>query len=369
MEKIRPTNLNKSSKLNKLNKLIEFYELKLLICLLAVGLSACTQDKSFGAKGLSELDKLKPSVILDQVKRGTIAERHVYTGFLYPWKKADLAPSMPGKISKILVKEGELVSKGQLLVEMDNTQLINLQAQFDLAKSNYDRIKTLHESGAISAAKFEQAKAAYIQAKRGLKSVSENTKLTAPFRGVISAIAREEGEIYSLGMRLPGGINGLIQVIDRTSIKVDVQVSENIISKIKTGTAVQLTVKPIKDRVFQGKVYFVNPSADNLSRTFKISVKIDNRTGELYPGFYGQVALILDEKPNVIQISNSAIIDDKYVFVFNDGRVHKKEVKVGIKDLENMEILYGLTEQDRVVVSGNSLLIDGTEVSVEKGSQ
>ena len=252
---------------------------------------------------------------------------------------------------------------------MDNTQLINLQAQFNLAKSNYDRIKTLHKSGAISVAKFEQANAAYIQAKRGLESISENTRLTAPFRGVISAITREEGEIYSPGMRSPGGVNGLIQVIDRTSIKVDVQVSENIISKVKTGTGVQLTVKPLKDQVFEGKVYFVNPAADNLSRTFKVSVKIDNRSGELYPGFYGQVALVLDEKKNVIQISNSAIIDDKYVFVFNDGKVHKKEVQVGIKDLENMEILYGLTEQDRVVISGNNLLIDGADVSVEQGSQ
>ncbi|MFH1761086.1 MAG: efflux RND transporter periplasmic adaptor subunit, partial [bacterium] len=267
------------------------------------------------------------------------------------------------RVKKILVKEGDLISKGDVLAVMDRTQLEGAENAFDLANTSHERMKNLKEAGVIPQSQWEQSQMQFKQASLGLSSSEENTRIAAPFSGVVTAVTKEAGEIYS-GM--PSGqtiVSGLIQIADLSSMKMDMMVSENTVIKLAKGQKVNLYLDIWPDKVFQGNIFWINPAADPITKTFKVRVEIKNTNRQLRPGFYGRAIIHIQEKKNVLNVPPQAVIDNRYVFIVDkENKAYRRDVITGIGNENEVEILEGIKAGERVVITGSRGLSDGIEI-------
>jgi len=130
---------------------------------------------------------------------------------LVPIQQADIGPQFSAWVKKLLVKEGDRVRKGQLLVVLDDSQAKQAYAQYDAARKEYERIKALKESGAVTQQQLDRVKAAYEAAQAGYELAGSNTNIRAPFDGVVSNITVEIGEAFSPMSMSPTGKPSLLR--------------------------------------------------------------------------------------------------------------------------------------------------------------
>jgi RND family efflux transporter MFP subunit len=334
----------------------------IIVLVILMGFVAgCGKKKKDGA-----VNSIKPRVSVEVVKPSVIVEKHMFTGILEAWQRADLAPAMPGRVRKIYVKEGDRVRKGQVMAVMDKTQYETLQSGFDVAKTNFERMAKLFEAKAISQSQYEQAEMQYKQAELGLKGTRENTTLTAPFSGMVTAVTREAGEIYQgMGMSM-GGASGLVQIADLSRMKMDIMVSGKAVVRLSKGQEVELYLDVFPDTSFPGKIYWINPAADQMTRTFKVRVEVGNAGLQLRPGFYGKASIHVQEKEDVLTLPRSAVINGLFAFVINgENKASRRRLTTGIGNEERLEIVEGIKEGEKVVTKGNRALSEGVEVEVE----
>ena len=137
------------------------------------------------------------------IKKSSIQRDIKLVGTLAAWKEANLGAQTTGRIEKIYVEEGSRVKEGDLLFEMDDTQLAQAKIQYQVAKDNYDRLKPLFTTGSISQSQFDQVKAGYETAEKTYQLLLSNTQFRAPFSGIITAKKLNDGEVFLLA---PGGV-------------------------------------------------------------------------------------------------------------------------------------------------------------------
>ena len=125
----------------------------------------------------------------------------------------------------------------------------------------------------------------------------------------------------------------------------------------------------IKGSIFSGKIKLINPRIDVQSGTVKVTVEVSDKSMKLKPGMFVEVKIIVGEKENIIVIPRKCLIykrDKKYVFVFNKGKVLKREVDSGISEGGDIEIVSGLKEDEKIIIVGVEALKDGQRVKVVK---
>ncbi|MBD3322422.1 MAG: efflux RND transporter periplasmic adaptor subunit, partial [Chitinivibrionales bacterium] len=201
----------------------------------------------------------------------TLYRKRSFSGVLEAHKKADLAPMKPGKIRRLPFAIGDYVRKGQDLAVMDDADLVAAVARFRPLRKQYERSQNLYAQKAISKAEFEKIEAEYLAMKRAVDNLEENTTIRAPFSGVVTALAAEEGEVYSPQMNaMPGAPGGLVQIARLDPLKVDCDLDEKTVLKVNKGMQVEVTADVVPDTVFHGKILWVNPRANPVSHTFEI---------------------------------------------------------------------------------------------------
>ncbi len=287
-----------------------------------------------------------------------------YSGKLKAEKSAYIAPEMSMKVIKYFVDEGDIVKKGDLLAKMDSTQLIQAKAQFENAGKAYERMKQLKKTGAIDQQTYDQVESVFKTAKANYTFMRTNTKIKAPFDGIITLRTKNEGESFSPMMPGVEGTASILRLVNLDKIKVRINISDKDINKVKVDHKAIINVDSELDKDFIGKVTFVSPEADKMSGTFTCEISIDNFDHTLKPNQFALVNIILDEKNNIIVIPQKAIIDTHYVFVITDNIATKKEVILGIQSELETEILSGISEGDLVVVSGNVGLQNNAKVEI-----
>jgi len=151
-------------------------------------------------------------------------------------------------------------------------------------------------------------------------------------------------------------------------VKVVVNVSESFYSKVVKGMPVEVTVDALEGETFQGKVSLVHPTLDPVSHTFTVEVSVPNSQQRLRPGMFARVKMNFGTNDRPL-LADRAVLkqvgsNDRYVFVEKEGIAHYTLVELGARIDDKYEILSGLNQGDRVIVEGNSGLIDGTEVAV-----
>lgn len=316
----------------------------------------------------SNQEKIKVEVRTAKVSMRTLYRKKVFTGVMEAYQKADIAPNPPGTVQRLYCRVGDSVKKGQVLAKMDDAGLVQAIARFQPMKSQFERSRQLFENGAVSKATYESIESQYLATKRQVESLQENTTIKAPFSGVVTGIAVEDGEMYSpqMSRAMAGsGPGGLIQIARLDPLKIDLQIDDRTIALVKKGMDVDVRTDAIPDSVFSGSVLWVNPLANPSSRTFEARVLVPNASRELKAGYFAEVSVVIDRKDSVLSVPSSALLENR-VFTVDQARARSREVNVGFQGDSFIEILEGLTEGDEVVVEGNRALPDSALVDIRE---
>lgn len=322
-----------------------------------------------------------------KIVRQRISEKLFYTGTLEAWQRINITPDVGGKIDRIYVNEGDRVVKGQVLAELD-TQAIRLQleqaeaslavaqANFNNARTNWERMERLYKEKAVSEQQYEQVKLGYDSASAQLNQAQAAVNLAkhnldvsimkAPYGGIIASKNAEVGDVINpmMGGFSPGSGGGVLTLVDFSRIKIRVEVSGSDIMRVKKGQESILRVPTIPGREFRGTVHVVNQAADPQTKKFGIEVAVSNPDMVLRPGTFGEIILEVQTHENALVIPQKAILENSRVFVAQDGRAARREVVLGLQNSVLVEILSGLEAGEMVIVEGNFGLEDGTPVEI-----
>ncbi len=329
-------------------------------------------------KKTSEKENLTMEVIEIPVKaRRTsvelIRDYLTFTGSIDAVQRAAIAPAMPGKIQRIFVEEGQTVSKGTILVKMDDKQLIQAESRYLTVKADYERMRALRDNGSITPQQLEQIEAGYTAAKAAWEMTMQSAILEAPFSGTIIGKYYNNEEIYSGMKPTPDGTGAIVSLAQLDAMKIEVNVPERDFPKISKGQHALVELEAYPDRVFEGKVTGINAALDMRSRAAKVKVEIRNTGRLLKPGMFAKIKIIMTEKSNALVVPSSAIVSregEKSVFVVANGtspfstKTTLKKVTTGIVTLDYSEITFGIAKGDLVVYEGNASLDNGTNVRV-----
>ena len=331
-------------------------------------LAGCSGNKD---KALQKnVDEAIP-VKVQKLERTDIAKTLDYAANLEADKQVFYAPAATGRIEKIYVEVGDRIKKGQLLVEMDKTQLQQAEVQLQNLETEYDRAVQLNKTGSISKQAYDAAVTQYEVAKSNVAFLKENTRMEAPFDGIVTGKYFEDKELYT-GGSFGGATKPSIIAIEKINpVKAYVNLSEQYYLTVKPGTKVQLKSSIYPDRVFEGTVSIVYPSIDPASRTFTVEVKIPNSDEALRPGMYGTINFFIGNTETVVAPAIAVLklqgSNDRYVFLNKDGKAKRVTVKLGRRFEDQVELISNdIREGDELIVVGQGRLVDGSLISITK---
>ena len=342
-------------KKNKMKK--SFY----LIALSTIAiLSSCSGGKDTST---IETKEEKPIVKLAKVSSRPVEQIREYTATVEAEVKNNIAPASPVRIDKIFVEVGDRVSKGQKLVQMDAANLTQLKLQLENQDIEFKRIDELYKVGGASKSEWDAAKMTLDMRQTSYNNLLENTALLSPINGIVTARNYDNGDMYS-------GANPVLTVEQITPVKLKVDVSETYFTQLKKGTAVTVKLDVYGDEEFTGTVDLIYPTINATTRTFPVEIKINNRDQRVRPGMFARVTINYGTRDNVV-VPDQAIIKqagsgDRYVFVYNNGKVSYNKVELGRRMGTEYELISGVPNNSQVVIAGQARLLNGTEVEVSK---
>lgn len=331
-------------------------------------LTGCSSKKEENQK--TETTDAIPVKVMKLEKRN-IAKTLDYTATLQADEQVYYAPASTGRIGKIYVEVGDRIKKGQLLVEMDPTNFLQAKVQLKNLETEYNRAVKLNETGSISKQAYDAAVTNYEVAKSNYDFLEENTKMLAPFDGIVTEKYFEDGELYT-GAAVGGAAKPSIIAIEKINpLKAYVSLSEQYFLAVKKGTKVELRSNIYPDRVFEGTVSIVYPTIDPASRTFTVEVKIPNSDEALRPGMYGTINFFIGETETVVVPALAVLklqgANNRYVFLNKGGKAKRVEVTLGRRFEDQVEIISDeIHEGDELVVVGQGKLVDGKAIAVKR---
>lgn len=373
-------------------------------------------------------------VAVEKVVLHDIIETVSASGKIYPVAEVKISPDVSGEITELFIEEGDSVKKGQILASINSTtykSMVNranaqlnqtrssvsnanaltqqAKAQLDQATATYNRNKQLFDDQVISAAEFETALAAFKTAQANYKASIESirgnqfgvasaqanvseavqnlrkTTIYAPMSGIVSKLFVKKGERVVGTMQMAG--TEIMRVADMSKMKVDVEVGENDIQKVKYGDTAQIEVEAYPNRKFKGLVVQISQSStatglqQNISSltdqvtNYTVSIEIipesyadlllkDTRHFPFRPGMSATVEIRTRYNLQVLGVPINAVTTreeedsvsksdeiKEYVFVVQDGKALLRVVKTGTQDNEYIEILSGLKNGEEVIIA------------------
>lgn len=337
--------------------------------------SGCNQNKSSAeGKGKKDasLDDLKPiPVRIMPLEKEKVSRSIDYTATLQAWEEVFVAPASPGRIEEIYVEPGDRVREGDRLFRMDETQLKQTEIQLASMAVDLQRMETLLETGSITQSAYDQLKTSYDVTSASLEFLKANTIMKSPFNGVVTGKYFENGEIYSGAPNTQAGKAAVVTLMQVNPLKAIVNVSEQYYPLVSKGMTVEIASEVYGKRDFTGRVVLVYPVIDPLSRSFRVEVEVPNVAGDLKPGMYTRVAMMLGEEETFMVQSNVVLQQEgtntRYLFREVDGVAHRVNVTIGKRFDEKVEIISDeLTAGSCIIVNGQTRLMDGMKVEVVK---
>ena len=323
-------------------------------------MSACTESKD--KKGVDVISE-KPRVKLATVTARQVDQILEYTATVEAEVKNNIAPASPVRIDHIYVEVGDKVSKGQKLVQMDAASLKQLKLQLDNQEIEFRRLDELYKVGGVSKSEWDASKMSLDVKKTSYRNLLENTSLLSPISGIITARNYDNGDMYN-------GNTPVLVVEQIVPVKLLINISENYFSKIKKGSPVKVKFDVFEGEVFNGKISLIYPTIIAATRTFPVELVLDNKDMKVRPGMFARVEVNFGSENHVV-VPDLAVVKqagsgDRYVFVYEKGKVRYQKVELGSRMGSEYELISGVDNNSQVVVAGHARLVNGTEVIIEK---
>lgn len=313
------------------------------------------------------------------------------TGTIEPVTSVTVGTQVSGIVSKLFVDYNSVVKKGQVIAELDKTnlmsqlntaktQLATAQSQLNYQTANYKRYKTLFEKGLVAADDFDNAKLSYTQAKEQVVSAKEEVQraqtnlgyatITSPIDGVVLSKSVEEGQTVAASFSTPE-LFTIAQ--DLTNMQVVADVDEADIGDVKEGERVTFTVDAYPDDTFEGEVKQVRQEATTTNNvvTYEVVISAPNADLKLKPGLTANVTIYTAERKGVLSVPSKAlrfipqketvgkmkIVDaanaKNKVWTIEGNSIVAHKVNIGMTDGTNTQIVGGIAKGTKVITGLN----------------
>ena len=351
-----------------------------------------------------------------RAERRSLGNTLTLSGEFKPFQDVDVHAKVAGYIRTIYVDVGDLVKQGQTLAVLEVPELAAQlagadaavraareqihRAQSDLQRaqsthaamhSAYARLKQAADSraGLVAQQEVDDAQAKDLGAEAQAQSaeaelsgakqqlevaeanqkqytaLSSYTRIVAPFAGVITNRYADTGALIQAGTASNTQAMPVARLAQTSKLRLVLPIPESAASQIHLGDPVKVRVQAI-DREIEGKVSRFADSLDRQTRTMETEIDFDNRDGRLIPGMYAETRLLLSEKKNVLAIPLEAVSrngDDALVLaVTAQNVIEERHVRLGLEDESHVEVLSGLTDQDRVIIGNRSQFRAGQKI-------
>jgi membrane fusion protein (multidrug efflux system) len=305
------------------------------------------------------------AVTLAAVRSERVSQKLEALGNARANESVDISTKASNIVTAVTFRDGERVKRGQVLVQLDDAQaradVAAAQAAVTESQSQYDRSRELLNTQALSKSSFDQlvATLAANRARLGAAQARlEDTVIRAPFSGRVGLRRVSVGTLIS-----PGDV---ITTLDDTSvIKLDFSVPENFLASVREGLSIRASAPAYPGRTFAGSVASIDSRVDMNTRSVTVRALLANDDGVLKPGMFLNVTLANDERAALV-IPEEALTPEaekQYVYVVADGKVSRREVRIGGRQPGTVEVLAGLSEGERVIVEGTQKVRDGASVT------
>jgi len=338
-----------------------------LVVVVAAGLALMAQRANGNGGDKKKKDEGPPPapVELSEARSGAIATYLQATTTLEARHDATLIARRQGPITALMVEEGQWVSKGDVLAQLDDREARLVVERTELAarmaERELERAHQLGDKGYLSQKEVDDLEVARRNATVALEQARYDLSLmriTAPFAGRVVERMVKLGETVAEG-------KACFRVADFNPILARVYFPERDLSRVRVGQAADLELDAMPDRSHPAKVTLVNPEVDPTNGTFKVTLEIQNPAGELRPGAFARARLRTGSFDRALLLPRRGILSedgDDYVYVARGDSVVRVAVEVGAVENDTAQILGGLSAGDRVVTVGHGGLKPGAKI-------
>src|SRR5713101_4359955 len=334
-----------------------------VLAVLIVFAAACNKAKSAAPGGAGGFPPMPVEVAA--AIRDTVVDAIAATGQIEAVQSIELRPEVQGRITDILVREGEDVAAGTALFKVDDAELkaqvVQADAERQMARQALERTKQLIAQNASSTADLEQAQAKSQSADANydlLKTRLDRTLVRAPFAGVVGR------RLVSIGTFVTNQ-TPLTSLQSVNPQHASFQVPERYADRLRKGQLVSFQVAALPGKNFSGEVVFVDPVVEVPARTILIKARVPNPEHRLQAGMFLEARLATDIRPNAVVVPEDALLPMQgatFVWVVKDGKANQRQVTVGVRTAGWAEVRSGVEAGDQVVVGGLERLFPNAPV-------
>jgi RND family efflux transporter MFP subunit len=310
----------------------------------------------------------KVLVEADTVAFQNLDKTFTYTGTFAPFREVLVVPQIQGEITAVYFNEGDIVTQGRPLVQIDDellqTQIVAAEASYEIAKRNFARYENAAVGGGVSKIQIDQYHLALKNAESQLKQLKKQISLSrieAPFTGTITFRDVEVGSIAAN--------TAIARITDLSKLKLEIAVPEKEIFLFRQGETAEVTTDIYPGKNFTGRIDFVSDRADD-SHNYVVKILIrNNDSSVLKAGMYGNVSLAKELNKGTLAIARKSLLGsakNPQVFVVENNMTVLKNIKIGNSNLESVEVLSGLNPGEIVVTSGHINLTQGSKVDIAR---
>jgi RND family efflux transporter MFP subunit len=278
-------------------------------------------------------------------------------------KEATVNSQVDGKIIHILVKKGESVKEGQVVVEFPTNnpdlEYAKLKASFENSEKTYKKLKAQLEDGQTTQAKFDAAEAQYQVNKENFELVKQMLFVESPISGTITEMLIREGEQVEID-------KPLFSVAQLNKMKASIWVTETEAASLSTGMAVSVYYNETE---YPGKISYLSSSMDDQTKAYGVEIQVPNPLKKLKSGESVDIRIKIYANPSAILLPKNLIQhenDKDYVYIANNGKAEKRYIETGEEEEDTLEIKSGLNPGDKVITSSQQPVAENKKVEVIK---
>ena len=304
------------------------------------------------------------------------------SGYVVARRKATVSSKITGKVLEVFIEEGDYVSKGQVLAQLDDStsqaELNYASAQFDEAKRIYNRTKELIEGNLASQASLDAAGAQMdgLEALLAVrKQVVDDMKIRAPFSGVVVYKAAQPGEMISPVSAGGGSIRtGIGTIVDMDSLEIEVDVNEAFINRVQAEQPVVANLNAYPKWDIASEVIAIIPTADRNKATVRVRIRLLEKDERVLPDMGARVSFLKKVEENKgskkegVMVPNSSIKrsnDEDYIIIINNNKIIIQAIEIAEETSNYSRVIKGLNSGDKVLAKFDETLYEGQQVKIK----